>query len=176
MAGGKAIRMAAVSRPCAVLRANFAHNFEALANDVRKIVQNLRQVAAGFLLDQQRGHEKANVNQRDALAEVQQRVAQRKAEILFFERIAKFASQWLGHFRGNHLQASGERMAGANGAAEQINGFGKGLFKGPQTPGTNETHPESERKPAIAVTAIAMRTDCQIVAGPPSPRKEPEHR
>ena len=74
---GSAIRMPAVSRPCAVRTLNFAIDAEAVANDAREAVENFREISAGFFLDEQRGDEKAHVDRRDALGHVQQGVAQR---------------------------------------------------------------------------------------------------
>ena len=76
-----------VRREAAVRRvdAHLAQHLEPLADDVREVVENLRQVAAGVALDQHRGDEEADVEQRHPLGQLVQRVAQRQAEVLLVE-------------------------------------------------------------------------------------------
>ncbi len=79
-----------VSRPCAVMDAHLAHDFEALADHVREVVENFGQVAAGFALQHHGGHEELDVDQRNAIGEIEQRVAHGETEFLLLEQLAEF--------------------------------------------------------------------------------------
>src|SRR5208282_1131792 len=109
--------------------ADLAQDFEALANDVGEVVENLGQVAAGLALQHHRGDEELDVDQRDAVGEVEQSVAYGEAEFLFFVELAEFSGNGFGNFVGNHFEGGGEGVSGADGAGQGIDGFGKLLLK-----------------------------------------------
>ena len=52
------------------VHAHLAENLEPLPDDVREVVEDLRQVAAGLPLDQNGGHEEPHVDERHPLGEV----------------------------------------------------------------------------------------------------------
>ena len=62
-------------------------------------------------------------------AMIEKSVAQRQAEILLLESGAKFSGDGLGRFLGDHFQAGGESVTGANGAAEKVESFGETFFE-----------------------------------------------
>ena len=99
---------------------HLAQNLEALADDVREVLEDLRQVAAGLALDQDRGREEPHVEQRHAHGQVLERVLHRQAEVLLVERLAELGADRLGHLVGDHLQAGRERVAGLERAGDQI--------------------------------------------------------
>src|SRR5260370_1677149 len=111
-----------------------AQDFKAFADDVGEVVKNLGKIAAGFALQHHRGHEKLDVDQRDAVGEVEQGVAYREPEFLFFVELAEFSGNGLGDLVGNHLEGGGKCVSGANGAGERIDVLGKFLLKFLETP------------------------------------------
>ena len=66
---------------------------------------------------------------RDALGEVNEGVADGKAEFLLFVKLAEFARDGLGEFVGDHFESGGKGVAGADCAGEGVDGLGKFLFK-----------------------------------------------
>src|SRR5215469_2681696 len=64
---------------------HLAHDLEALADHVGQVVENLSQIAAGFTLQHDRGHEEFHVYQRYALGKVHQRIPNRQTELLFLK-------------------------------------------------------------------------------------------
>src|ERR1700722_7782613 len=56
-------------------------NFETLADDIGQIVKNLGEVAASLALQHNRGDEKLYVDQGHALGEIDERIANRHAEL-----------------------------------------------------------------------------------------------
>ena len=99
---------------------HLAENLEALADDVREVLENLGQVAARLALDQDRGREEPDVEQRHADRQVVERVLQRQTEVLLVERLAELGSDRLRHLVGDHLQAGRERVAGLERARNQV--------------------------------------------------------
>ena len=104
-------------------------NFEALADDIRQIVQDLRQVAAGLALQHNRGDEELYVDQGHALGEIDEGVADGHAELLFFVELAKLAGDRFGDFGGNHFQSGGEGVSGPDRASQSVNRFGEKFFE-----------------------------------------------
>ena len=109
--------------------ADLTKNFETLANDVREIVENFGEVAAGLALEHDGGDKKFYVDERDALGEIDERVADGKPEFLLFIELAEFSRDRLGEFVGNQFEGGGKGVAGADGAGEGVDGLGKFLFK-----------------------------------------------
>src|SRR4029077_14915252 len=69
------------------VHADLAANLEPLADDMREVVEDFGEGAAGVTLDQHGGDEEADVEERHALGELVQRIAQRQAEVLLIERL-----------------------------------------------------------------------------------------
>src|SRR5208282_2597170 len=115
--------------------ADLAQDLKAFANDVREVVKNLGEIAAGFALQHHRRHEELNVDQRNTVGEVEQGVAYREPEFLFFVELAEFSGNGFGDFVGNHFESGGKGVSGANGAGEGIDGLGKLLLKFPEALG-----------------------------------------
>src|SRR3954452_11700368 len=87
---------------------DLAQDLEALAHDVRELLQDLRQVAAGLPLNQHRGGEKAYVEQGHAERQVVERVLHRQAEILLVERLPELGADRLRHLVRDHLEPGRE--------------------------------------------------------------------
>ena len=100
--------------------AHLALHLEALADDVRQVAQDLGQVAAALALRQHRGHEEPGVEQRDALGERLERVAQRHAEVLLVVEQPELAGHRLRRLFGDERQPGREGVAGAQRARDQI--------------------------------------------------------
>src|ERR1039458_4339193 len=111
------------------VNADLAQNLEAFADYIGQVVKNLGQIAAGFALQHDRRHEELDVDQGHAIGQVEQSVAHREPEFLFFVQLAKFSGDGFGDFVGDHFEGGGKGVAGANRAGERINGFGKLLLK-----------------------------------------------
>ena len=62
------------------VHADLPLDLEPLAHDVREVVENLGEVAAGIPLDEHGRHEEADVENRDAGSHLVQRVTQRQAD------------------------------------------------------------------------------------------------
>src|SRR5580698_364950 len=67
------------------MHANLPADLESLADHVREVVEDLGQIAAGIPLNQHGGDEEPDVEDRDALGHLVERVAERKAEVLLVE-------------------------------------------------------------------------------------------
>ncbi len=111
------------------VNADLAQDFKAFADDIREVVKNLGQIAAGFALQHHCRHEELDVDQRDAVGQVEQGVAHGEPEFLFFVELAEFSGNGLGDLVGNHFEGGGKCVSGANGAGERIDGLGKLLLK-----------------------------------------------
>src|SRR5260370_40647534 len=85
-------------------------------------------MAVGCALQHHRRDEKLNVDQRNALAQVEQGVAYWEPEFLFLEELAEFPANRFGDFVGNHFERGGKGVSGANGAGERIDCSGKRLL------------------------------------------------
>ena len=111
-----------VASHTAVRRVNphLPENLEPLAHDVRQVLEDLGQVAAGFALDQHGGGEKTHIDDRHPLCEVVERVLERQAKVLLVERLAELRSDRLLHLVGYHLQAGRERVPGLQRAGNQV--------------------------------------------------------
>ncbi len=83
--------------------AHLTQNFEAFADHVRKVVKNLGEIAAGFALQHNRGDEEFDIDERDTVGEIDQGIAYRESEFLFFVKLAKFAGDRFGNFVGDHF-------------------------------------------------------------------------
>ncbi len=111
------------------VHAHLALDLEALADDVREVVENLRQVAAGVALDQHRGDEEPHVEQAEALRQLVERVAQRQPEVLLIERLLELRADRIGQLVGDHAHRGLERVAGADRARQQVERFRELLFE-----------------------------------------------
>ena len=109
--------------------ADLAQDFEALADDVREVVEDLCEIAPSFALQHHGGHKKFHIDQRNAVSEIEQGIADGQAEFLLFVELAKLSGDRLGDFVGDHFERGGKGVSGANGAGEGVDGFGKFLFK-----------------------------------------------
>src|SRR5258708_18581243 len=108
---------------------NLTLNFEPLSNDVRKIVENLSQIAAGFALQHNRSDEELHIDKRNALGEIDKGIADGHAKFLLFVELAKFGGDRFRDFVGNHFERSGEAVAGANRASQGVDSLGKKRLK-----------------------------------------------
>src|SRR6266404_8644442 len=117
------------------MNADLAQDFKALADYVGEVVENFGKVAAGFALQHHRRHEEFDVDQRDAVGQVDQGVAYREPEFLLFVELAEFSGNGFGDLVGNHFEGGGKCVSGANGAGESIDGLGKLLLKFLEAPG-----------------------------------------
>src|SRR4051812_23347866 len=111
---------------------DLAQDLEALAHDVREVLQDLRQVAARLPLNQHRGGEETYVEQRHAERQVVERVLHRQAEVLLVERLPELGADRLRHFVRHHLQPGGERVAGLERAGDEVEALGELLLEGPE--------------------------------------------
>src|SRR5271156_836412 len=102
-----------------------ALNLETLADDVRQIVEDFSEVAAGFTLQHDGGNEELHVDQRNALGQIHEGVADRHAELLLLIELAELAGQRLGGFVGNHFQGGGEGVTGADCPSQSVDRLGK---------------------------------------------------
>ena len=121
--------MVPVSRPCAVRHAYLAANADALANDMRGAIQNFGQIAARLLLHQHGCHQKTQIFGWHTVCHLQQRIAQRKSEILLAEDDIEFRGHAGAGLLRQHLNGGAERMARAQGSRHQINRVRKPLVE-----------------------------------------------
>ena len=135
--------------------ADLAENLEPLAHHVRQVLENLGEVAAGLTLNQHRGREEPDVEQRHAEREVVERVFHRQPEVLLVEGLPELRADRLVHLVGDHLQTGRKGMAGLQRAGNQIEPFGELLFERPHPlrpldPQEDERHRETRalRRPA----------------------------
>src|SRR5260221_5688860 len=77
----------------------------ALADHMRSLIQDLSQVAASLLLNQNRGDQKLQVGNRHTAAKVGHGLAKWQAETLFIGCAAKLRTQWLVAFLSYRLNA-----------------------------------------------------------------------
>ena len=93
---------------------------------------------------------KRTSSSRDALRHLVQRVAQRQAEVLLIERLLELGADRLRQFLGHHAERGLERVAGADGARQQVERFGKLLleFLQPRRPPVQQTAERRERADA----------------------------
>src|SRR5271165_6881443 len=105
--------------------ANLALDLEALADDVGQVVQDFGKIAAGFALQHDGSDEEFYIDERDALGEIHEGVADGHAELLLFIEFAEFAGERFGDFVGNHFQSGSEGVSGADGAGQSVDGFGE---------------------------------------------------
>ena len=101
-------------------RADTAPQFEALANHVGQLVQNLGQITAGALLQQHRGNKEVNIERRNALRELLQSHFNRQTQIVLFKGPAEFARDRLRKFAVNHFERYRESVTGAHGAGDEF--------------------------------------------------------
>src|SRR5882762_2685483 len=77
----------------------------ALTNHMRSLIQDLSQVAAGLLLNQDRGDQKLQIGNRHTAAKVGHCLAEWQAEALFIGRTAKLRTQGFVRFQRYRLYA-----------------------------------------------------------------------
>src|SRR6516164_10143547 len=94
--------------------AHLAKNLEALTHDMREVVQNLGEIAAGLALNRDGGHKEADVEQRDALGQLIERFFQRQTEVLLIERLLELRSNRVRHFIGHPAHAGLKGMSGTD--------------------------------------------------------------
>src|SRR5712692_10581637 len=107
------------------VHANLPADLESLADHVREVVENLGQIAAGFPLNQHGGDEEPDVEDRDALGHLVERIAERKTEVLLIERLLELGSHRLLQLLGHHAEGGLERVARAKSAGYQVEAFGE---------------------------------------------------
>src|SRR5947207_13851245 len=82
---------------------HLSRDAHALANHARRLVQNLSEITAGFLLDKNRRDQELQVGDRRARPEVEHGVAKWQPETLLDGCAPKFGSQRIGGFLGDSL-------------------------------------------------------------------------
>ncbi len=117
------------------VHAHLPVDLEPLAHDVRQVVENLGQVAAGIALDEDGGHEETHVENRDAHRHFIQRVTKRQAVVLLVERLLELRTDRFRQFVGDHAERRLKRLSGADGAGQQVERLGKLLFEAFQPAG-----------------------------------------
>ena len=135
--------------------AHLAENLEPLAHDVGEVVENLREVAAGLSLDEHGGREEPHVDERHPDGHVVQRVLEGQAVVLLLEGLAELRAHGLGAFVGDHAHRRLERVAGLDGARQQIERLWELLLE-----------------PADADGALPH----EITKGTDAPQQEPRHQ
>ena len=112
------------------VHADLPADLEPFADDVRQVVEDLRQVAAGLALDEHGGDEEPHVEQIGTRsARSFSASLQRQAEVLLVERLLELGADRLGQLVGDHAHRGLERMTGANRARQQVERFWKMLFE-----------------------------------------------
>src|SRR5208282_1476143 len=148
------------------VNADLAQNLEAFADYIGQVVKNLGQIAAGFALQHHCRHEELEVDQRHTVGQIEQGVAHREAEFLFFIKLAEFSGNRFRDLVGNHFECGGKCVAGAHGAGERVDGLGKLLLKflealGPHVRGigVGDKKPEQGAGPAEQHRAAGDESD-----------------
>src|SRR5580658_1042571 len=109
--------------------AHLTLDLKALADDVRQIVENFSEVAAGFALQHDGSDEELYVDQGHAVREIDESVAHRHAKFLLFVELPELAGDGLGHFVGNHFDGGREGVSGANRARQGVDRLGEEFLK-----------------------------------------------
>ena len=124
---------------------------------------NFRQVAAGFTLQHHCRDEELDVDQGNAVRQVEQGVAHRQAEFLLLVELAELSGNRFGDFIGNHFEGGCKGMSGADGACQRIDSLGKLFLKFLETllahvrgVGIGNEKPEHQADPAEEQAAPAM--------------------
>ena len=104
-------------------------DLEALANDMRKVVEDLGEVAAGLPLNRDRRDEEPHVEQRDAIGQFVHRVAQWQTEVLPVEGLLELGADRRTQFLADHSERGLEGVAGADGSRQQVQRFRELLFE-----------------------------------------------
>ena len=160
---------------------HLAQDLEPFTDDVREVLENLREVAAGFPLDEHRGRKEANVERRHANGQVVERVLERQTEVLLVEGLAKLRADRVRHLVGDHLQPGREGMAGLQGAGDQVEPLRELLFEGrSRRVRLKLRNTNGSAKPAAAPTgsayfdrAIMPATSAISAASPTAIRRTP---
>src|SRR3954471_777493 len=124
--------------------ADLAKNLEPLTNDMREVLENLREVAARLALDENRGREEPDIQNGDAKRKVFERVLERQTKVLFVERLPELGADRFAQFVSRHLQAGCECMTRLERPGDQVQRLRKHFLERAQTPGTFELQ-EHER-------------------------------
>ena len=111
------------------VHAHLPQDLEALAHDVREVVEDLGQVAARLALNRDRGHEELHVENRHALGHLVEHVAQRQTEVLLLERLLELDADRRRQFVGHHAHRGLEGVAGTNRPRQQIQRFRELFFE-----------------------------------------------
>src|SRR2546425_9866319 len=106
--------------PVGRVDAHLPLDLEALAHDVREVVEDLRQIAARLALNQHGRHEEPHVDERHPFGQVVQRLLHRETEILLFERFAELGTDRLTELVGHHLHSGAERVARTDRPRHQV--------------------------------------------------------
>ena len=154
---------------------HLAENLEPLPDDVREVVEDLGEVAAGLALDQDGGDEEPHVDERHALAQVAERVLERDAEVLLLERLLELRADGIRRLVGDHAHGGRERVAGPDGARQQIESLGELLLEpGHATGALAHQHQDRHRgagegSRAASPTACRDATAAMVPVTSPSP-------
>src|SRR6188472_3605237 len=119
-------------------------NLESLAHHVCEVVENLRQVAARFSLNQHSSDEEPHIQMRHSLGQLVQRVLQWKTEVLLLEALLELDANGCRQFVRAHAHRRLKRMTSANRSRQQVERLRKLLL-------------ESLHARVFAISQIAVR-------------------
>src|ERR1700728_4725329 len=122
---------------------------KALPDDVRKLAQNLTQVAACLLLQQDRGNEETHIDERYQSDQFAERYLERGTELQFVRNPSESGTQRIGRVGAEHFERNGEAVSAPHRARKKIERFGKLFFKGAvilRALAQNQEQPQREAK------------------------------
>src|ERR1017187_1899402 len=106
------------------VRLQFGRHVQALAHQRRKVLQHAHHVGAGLPLQDQRGDEKLQIEQRHPLAQRVQRGFHLRAERQLFHQLLQLHLYRIAGLRGDGLQTAVYVVPGPHGSREQIDRVG----------------------------------------------------
>src|SRR5262249_39618454 len=97
----------------------------ALAQDLAEVLQRLRQIAAGLLLDREADDEEAELGRVDARSDGPQRVRHRLAELDLVGDLAELDADRIADFLADHADRLGGRQTGLEAAHDKVDALGE---------------------------------------------------
>src|SRR5229473_7861056 len=101
---------------------------------MRSLIEDLRQIAASFLLHKDCSDQKLEIGYRHAAAQVEHGLAERQAEALLIGGTAELCAQRIVAFPGDGFDGGGECLASAESARHQVNRFRQQFRKPASSP------------------------------------------
>ena len=140
-----------------------------------QVLQHAHHVRAGLPLQDQAGDEELQIDERDALAQVVQRVFERRAEGQFLHQLLEFHLHRIAGLGGDGFEAAVNVVAGAHGTGEQVDGVGKLIFEFAQALGARHAgYRRSESQPMKHGKQQAQEK--QLHAEQPNKQKEADRQ